>query len=190
VSELWLKVAALRMLSDRANGAYEKARLEAEAVLPRGARWPVEVEGVKVGTVSRSAPGKVAQITDPVAFLAWAKEHYPEEIEPVLDVVGTEEQVKAALYEHEDSRHLVKLGEKAKQSLRATVIEASAAYGAPAGPNGELDVPGVAVTPSAPGKVSFRPTDGAYDTLAAMVRAGQIQIPDLLDDPDATVAPK
>lgn len=190
MSELWLKVAALRMLSDRAHAAYEKARAEAEDVLPRGARWPVEVEGVKVGTVSRSAPGKVAQITDPEAFLAWAKATYPEEIEPVLDVTGTEEQVKAALYEHEDSRHLVKLGERAKPSLRATVIEASAAYGAPAGPNGELDVPGVAVTPSAPGKVSFRPADGAYDTLAAMIRQGQIAVPDLLDDPAATVAPK
>ncbi|MEV6879144.1 hypothetical protein [Amycolatopsis sp. NPDC051128] len=188
MSDLWLKVAALRMVSDRAVAAYESVRAAAEKVLPRGARWPVEVDGVKVGTVSRSAPGKVAQVTDEAAFTAWAKAHYPDDIVPEIDIIGTDEQVKAALYEHERSRDLVKLREKVKPSLRARVMEASAKYGAPAGPDGELDIPGITVTASATSTVSFRTADGAYDVLAAMVRAGQIEVPDLLADPAATTA--
>lgn len=188
MSELWLKVAVWRMLSDRATAGYRKARTAAEDVMPRGARWPVELEdGTKVGTVSRSAPGKVAHVSAPDLFLAWAKEHYPDDVEPELEIVGSPEQVKAALYEH--ARELVKAKEVVSQSLRATVIDASAAYGAPAGPNGELDVPGISVGQSAPGRVSFLPTDGAYDVLAELVRAGKVEVPSLLDDPDAVPAP-
>lgn len=189
MSELWLKVAALRMLSDRASDAYERARLEAEAVLPKGARWPVEIDDVKVGTVTRSAPGKAAHVSDEVAFTAWVKERYPEDVEPEIDIVGTTEQVKAALYEHE--RDLVKLRDRVKNRRRAEVLEASAKYGKPASPDGDLEVPGVVVTASAVSKVSFRVADGAFDLLAALIRAGKIQVPDLLDDPDAVkVAPK
>lgn len=183
----WLNVAVWRMYQDRAKAGYAKARAAAENAMPRGARWPVELEdGTKVGTVSRSAPGKVAQVTNPEAFLGWAKTNYPGDVEPELEIVGTSEQVKAALYEH--ARDLVKAKEVVSQSLRATVIEASSAYGAPAGPNGELDVPGIAVTQSAPGRVSFLPADGAYDVLAELVRSGKVPQPDLLADPDATAA--
>lgn len=189
MNNMWLNVGLWRMIKDRAVAGYAKARDEAEQVLPPGARWPVLLpDGTKVGMVSRSAPGKNVAVTDPEALLAWAKEHYPGEVEPVLDIVGTEEQVKAALYEHEDSRHLVRLGERLKPSLRATVVEASAAYGAPAGPGGELDVPGVSVTASAPGRVSFLPADGAYDVIVEMVRTGKVDVPDLLDDPAAVKA--
>lgn len=188
MSKLYLEVAALRMLSDRAVAGYERVRAAAEQVLPRGARWPVEHEGTKLGTVTRTAPGKVAHVTDEPAFTEWVKERYPDDIEPEIDIIGTTEQVKAALYEHEDTRHLIRLRDKVKQPLRNAICEASANYGAPAGPDGELDVPGVSVSQPAPGRVQFRPADGAYDLLAAMIRSGEIEVPDLLDDPDAVKA--
>jgi hypothetical protein len=187
VTELWLKVAALRMLSDRAKAAYATAREEVEGVLPRGGRWPVEAgDGTKIGAVSRSRPGKSAHVSDRDAFLAWVKKHYPGDVEPEIEITGTEEQVKAALYE--SHRELVELRETVSHGLRATVIDTSATYGKPAGPDGELDVPGISVTESSESTVSFLPATGAYDLIAAMVRAGDITLPDLLDDPAAVKA--
>ncbi len=186
IPEPWLQVAALRMVSDRAGTAYDAARVHVERLITRGSRMVVEApDGTKLGTVSRSKPGNTAQVTGPNAFTAWAKERYPDDIEFELDIVGTDEQVKAAL--HESHPELVKLRETVSQSLRTRVIEASARYGAPAGPDGELDVRGISVTPSAESKISFLPAAGAYDVIAELIRTGKLTLPDFLDAPVAAV---
>jgi hypothetical protein len=185
-TDLWLRVAALNYLSSRIVKAYADVRREAEAELTRGSRMAVYAPDgrTKLGAVSRSAPEKTAGVADVGAFKAWVKQHYPDDIEFDLEIVGAEDEVKAALYQH--AKHLVQPVEKVSQSLKAAVLAASTAYGAPAGPDGELDVPGIVVSENAPSQVSFRPANGATLAVVDLVREGKVQLPDLLAE-SATV---
>ncbi|GHG97438.1 hypothetical protein ACFORH_42805 [Amycolatopsis roodepoortensis] len=183
-TDLHLTVAGLKYLSDRTTEEYAAARLKAESEVTKGSRIAVYApDGTKLGALSRSAPEKTAGVGDAGAFLDWVKEHHPDKIEFDLEIVGSDEKVKAVLYEH--AKELVKPVEKVSPAFRASVLEASTAYGAPAGPGGELDVPGIVVSANAPTVVSFKPSDGSRHAIVELLREGKVQLPDLLAEPSA-----
>ncbi|WP_409186680.1 hypothetical protein F9C11_21565 [Amycolatopsis sp. VS8301801F10] len=165
-----LRVAALKHLKDRIDDAYNAARAEQAEAMPKGARWPVvsPLDGVKLGTVSKSEPKVRARIADENAFGAWAAANYPDDTEYAFRIVGSEQEVHEALYTH--APHLVKSVTVVSRDLRKRVERMSAATGVPTGPGGEVDVPGVAVD-DPDGVVSCLPADGGWQSVVELVRA-------------------
>ncbi|SFO60653.1 hypothetical protein [Amycolatopsis rubida] len=165
-----LRVAALKHLKDRIDDAYNAARAEQAEAMPKGARWPVvsPLDGVKLGTVSKSDPKVTASVRDETAFGAWAAKHYPDDTEYAFRVVGSEQEVHEALYTH--APHLVKSVTVVSRDLRKRVERMSATTGVPTGPGGELDVPGVSVG-KPDGVVSCLPAEGGWESVVALVRA-------------------
>lgn len=180
-----LRLAAIGLLRDRAKAAYDTVRAEAEKKMKRSDRLSVWTpdEKVYLGAVSKTNPEKTAGVGDQAAFLDWVKATYPDDVDWDMDIVGPDDEVKAVLYQH--AKHLVKLREVVKPAFRAKVLEASNAAKEPAGPGGELDVPGIIMSAAASSAVTFRPSAEAAGTLAELIRNGTVKVPDLLDVPDA-----
>jgi len=185
VTDLWLRLAAHKLIKDRAEAAYDAVRAEADKVMDRADRKSVYDPARKIylGAVSKSNPEKTAGIGDAEAFLEWVKGTYPDEVDWDMEIVGPDDEVKAVLYQH--AKHLVKLYEVVKPAFRAKVLEASNAAKEPAGPSDELDVPGIVMSASSTSHVSFRPSDEAAFTITELIRSGAVKVPDLLDVPDA-----
>lgn len=180
-----LLLAALGLLRDRAKAAYDGQRAVAEKDMKRSDRlsvWDPD-EKIYLGAVSKSNPEKTAGVGDAEAFLNWVKANYPDDVDWDMDIVGPDDEVKAVLYQH--AKHLVKLKEIVKPAFRAKVLEASNAAKEPAGPDGELDIPGIIMSAAASSNVSFRPSPDAAATLTELIRNGTVKVPDLLDVPDA-----
>lgn len=180
-----LRLAAIGLLRNRANAAYDALRAEVEKDMKRSDRlsvWDPD-EKVYLGAVSKSNPEKSAGVGDAEAFFNWVKATYPDDIDWDMDIVGPDDEVKAVLYQY--AKHLVKLKEIVKPAFRAKVLEASNAAKEPAGPSDELDVPGIVMSAAASSNVSFRPSVEAAATLTELIRNGTVKVPDLLDVPDA-----
>ncbi|MFD8611041.1 hypothetical protein [Streptomyces sp. NPDC059631] len=86
------KLAALGALLDEVKRAYAEARTDVQHHLNQQhkASGTSQLDamlpgGTKVGTVSRIGGEKAAQITDPAAFTAWVRDHFPSE--HVVDIV-------------------------------------------------------------------------------------------------------
>jgi len=185
VTDILLRLAAVGLLRNRANAAYNALRAEAEKDMKRADRlsvWDPD-EKIYLGAVSKTNPEKTAGVGDVEAFLSWVKATYPDDVDWDMDIVGPDDEVKAVLYQH--AKHLVKLKEIVKPAFRAKVLEASNAAKEPAGPKGELDVPGIIMSAAASSNVQFRPTAEASATLTELIRSGAVKVPDLLDVPDA-----
>lgn len=185
MTDLWLRLAALGLLRDRAKAAYNVLRDEADKIMDRSDRKSVydPTRKIYLGAVSKTNPEKTAGVGDAAAFLEWVKATYPDEVDWDMDIVGPDDEVKAVLYHH--AKHLVKLREIVKPAFRAKVLEASNAAKEPAGPSDELDVPGIVMSAASTSTVSFRPSADAAGTLTELIRNGTVKVPDLLDVPDA-----
>lgn len=184
MTDLWLRVAAHKLQADRADDAYTAVRREAAKAMDRADRKSVYTPDKKtyLGAVSLSNPEKTAGVGDAAAFLDWVKAHYPDEVEFDMEIVGPDDEVKAVLYQH--AKHLVKLVEKVTPSFRAKVLEASNDREEAAGPNGELDVPGIVISEAATSRVSFRPAKDAGHHITELIRNGTVTLPDLFAEPD------
>lgn len=87
------------------------------------------------------------------AFLDWAEEHYPDQVES--ETVTTR---------------------KASPTLISGIKWSTELAGEPCGPRGELDIPGVSL---ADGYLSLRPADGSDDVLSQLWQAGRLN--DVID---------
>lgn len=173
--ELILRVGGLKLLSDRAKKAYDAARAELEHEMGRGDRRIAysPIDKTKIAAVSMSDPKTTARVADEKAFGAWAATHYPDDIEWDFDVIGSHQEVVAVLYDH--APHLLRRVSKVSPELVKSVTHASAQTGEATGPNGELDVPGVAVETKA-AVVSCLPADGGWAAVLELVRAGHMPL--------------
>jgi len=190
VTDIWWRMAAAKELKDRAEDYYDavKAEAKSEQGMARGDRKRVYAPDghTKLGTASMSDPKRTAQVTDVGAFVEWVRANYPKSIEMDADIIGPDDEVKAALFLH--APHLVKPRDRVSSQLRAAVLEASNLAGVVVGPGGELDVAGVAFGEASQSRVSFLPDDDAGPVVAKMVRSGVVTLPDLFDEPDAEPA--
>lgn len=188
MTNLWLRVAAHKLLRDRAEAAYDAVRAKAAKSMDRADRKSVYTPDKKtyLGAVSLSNPERTAGIGDAAAFLDWVKATYPDEVEFDMEIVGPADEVKAVLYQH--AKHLVKLVEKVTPAFRAKVLEASNNAGEPAGPSDELDVPGIVMSEAATSRVSFRPAKDAGHAITELIRNGTVQLPDLFAEPSDDTA--
>lgn len=186
MTDLWLRVAAHKLQSDRASDAYDTVRQEAAQGMDLADRKSVYTPDKKtyLGAVSLSNPEATAGVGDAGAFLEWTKATYPDEVEFDMEIIGPDDEVKALLYHH--GKHLVKLVEKVTPTFRASVLEASNDRKEPAGPNGELDVPGIIMSKAATSRVAFRPAKEAGHVIAELIRDGTVKLPDLFAEPEST----
>lgn len=171
--DLILRVAALKAIKDYVETAYDEARAAAAAVMKRGARLPAlsPLDDSKLGSVTMTEPKRTARISDMPALAERLLADYPDLVDEVYEVNATSEQIRKLVFEHRPEW----LDRKRRpdpqviQRIRALSAEA----GAPVGPGGEADYPGITVeTPES--VVTCRSAPGALDSVAALIRAGVI----------------
>lgn len=180
-NDLVLRTAALKAISDYTTKAYNAARAEVAGVLGRGdrkmARSPLD--DTKLGAVYVTDPKPQCLVTDEAELTEWMAEHYPAAIESGYEIAGSEAEVVAVLFEHAPHllRRIRRVDSEQLRELRANSI----ALGAPIGPGGEADVPGIEVhTPD--GVVTCKPDAAAIHAVVALFRAGRLEL-------DGTVLP-
>lgn len=179
-NHLALKVAALKVLSDRATDAYNRARQEIATTMERGDRLQVRspIDKTKIGPVYMTDPKPQALVTDERDLLDWYEENHPELVETVLEPSGSDAEINAVLAVH--APHLLRekrrISVAAMRELRARSID----LGQPVGPGGELDVPGLAVaTPD--GVVACKPDpETALPAVIELYRSGQLDLATVL----------
>jgi hypothetical protein len=171
--ELTLRVGALKAIKDYVNVAYDEAREAVAAVMRRGDRLTARspLDDTKIGSVSMTDPKPVARVCDMPALAAWLSENYPDLVADVYEVTATEEQIRALVFEHRPEWLTRK--QRVDPRIVQQIRERSAIVGAPAGPTGEADVPGIVVETPEP-VVTCRPSADALDAVAALIRADRI----------------
>jgi hypothetical protein len=171
--DLALKVGALKAIKDYATAAYDQAREEIAEAMRRGDRLTARspLDDSKIGSVSMTDPKPVARVSDMTALTAWLSENYPDLVTDSYEVNATTDQITALVFEHRPEwlHRKQRVDPRIVQQIR----ERSAAVGAPVGPMGEADVPGIAVETSDP-VVSCKSAPGALDAVAALIRADRI----------------
>lgn len=173
--ELVLRTAALKVISEFTRARYDEARAELGKELHRGdrliARSPLDER--KIGAVYMTEPKTECRVTDESALKAWMQERYPELCENAYEVIGSEAEVIAVLFEHAPHllRHSRRVSSEALRELRAACVT----LGAVVGPGNEADVPGLELhTPD--GVVACRPADSSLQAVLDMHRAGVISL--------------
>lgn len=162
------RLVALKVVKDETSRLYADALKEDTGLTP-GSKLMVysPVDGKKLGAVSMSDPDEKPVITDEKVFAAWVEKTYPDDIEWDFEIVGTHEQVCDVLFNHAPA--LVKRIAKVTPHFRARVLEESLEHGAPVGPGGELDLPGVAMLKGEP-RVSCLAAKEALPSVARLMR--------------------
>ncbi|WP_372673011.1 hypothetical protein [Amycolatopsis kentuckyensis] len=185
MKELWWRLAAASLQKKKAEDYYDAVRAEAEKVMDRGDTKSVYAPDghTRLGAASMSNPKRKAEVHDADAFLTWVREHYPESVEMDADITGPLDEVKAVLFQH--AKHLLTPRDRVAPKLRAAVMEASNLAGAPTGPGGEADVPGVRLAAAAESRVSFLGDNDVSSVVAGLVRSGAVKLPNLFDEPAA-----
>lgn len=176
MTDLALKVAALKVLQDYIVDCYTKARAEAAATMRRGERlvaWSPLDDTQKIATLPMSDPSKVAEIVDEAALAGWFKQHYPEKIMSGYKVIGSQAEVIAVLFQH--APHLIRRTEALQLEALHELKRSSAALGQPIGPGKELDIPGVKVTTPDP-VLTCRPTEAAFDIIRDLHNQGVLEL--------------
>jgi hypothetical protein len=177
--DLALKVAALKVVSDYTTQRYNEARKEIGATMHRGDRQMARspLGEVKLGAVTKTDPKCTALIADESAFTAWVEQHYPERMVYDFDVIGSEQEVKALLFEH--APHLLRKVAKPDPELVKQIRQDSVSIGVPMGPGGEVDVDGVEVKTPEP-VVTCKPDPNALAAVVDLFRAGRLSFESLV----------
>jgi hypothetical protein len=151
-----LRVAALKVLKDYVSARYDEARAEIKGRLSKGdrltARSPLTDE--KIGAVWLTDPERTASVVDKAALLSWVEENYPEHVQQRYHVTASEEQLMTLLFQH--APEWMDRRPEVEPKFIAELLAAAADMGVPVGPEGEADVPGIAVSVK-DGVVACRP---------------------------------
>lgn len=169
-----LNIAVVTFLAKVVKKANDTARASCN-LLDDGEGVPLRSpSGLKVGQAKRTDPERKAIVTGPAALDVWLRKTYPDQVEETEEVSPDTEAVLAVLREH--APELVVRTSRVAARMVPDVLAASEAAGAPMGPDGELDVPGVQVEkPRGVLTITFdRKTSAA--AIAEMWRAGLIQL--------------
>lgn len=151
LDRLTLRTVLLQRLSDRLAKELSSARRELTQALGTEGRRLAAIDNHRLGTVSVTKRRAKVMVTE--AFLDWAEEHYPDQVES--ETVTTR---------------------KASPTLISGIKWSTELAGEPCGPRGELDIPGVSL---ADGYLSLRPADGSDDVLSQLWQAGRLN--DVID---------
>lgn len=106
-------------------------------------RSPINGEFMARVRMSNPKATTVATITDYVALTEWIGREYPDRVSVTPKVSDRTADVLAVLAEH--APHLVTLETEYPKWATEEIVKLSAKAGAPVGPGGETDVPGVTV---------------------------------------------
>ncbi|MGW4128007.1 hypothetical protein [Amycolatopsis japonica] len=171
-----LLVAALRVLADYTRECYNAAKVDQAARMHRGdrltARSPLE-GGRKIAALSVTDPKPVTQIRDRAAFTAWVKKNYPDAVKRTRTISGSEDEVVKVLFAH--APHLLRREVAVDPEFEREIKQASAGLGAPLGPNGETDLPGVVVEAPDP-QVRCTVEDDALAEVIHLFRVGRLSL--------------
>lgn len=180
--DLFLKTAALKVMSDFVGDRYDDARKEVADALNKGDRKTVRspLGDVKVGQVWVTDPKPVCTITDRAALTDWLQAEYPAMTETGYEVIGSEAEIISVLFEHAPHllRKVRRINTDQLRELKANCV----ALGQVVGPGGEADVPGLAVQ-EPDGIVTCKPDTGGLQAVMDLYRAGRLEL-------DGTVRPE
>jgi hypothetical protein len=180
--DLFLKTAALKVISEFTADRYNDARREVAAELNKGDRKTVRspIGDVKVGQVWVTDPKPVCSITDRAALTDWLQAEYPAMTETGYEVIGSEAEIVAVLFEHAPHllREVRRINPDQLRELKANCV----ALGQVVGPGGEADVPGLAVS-EPDGVVTCKPDAAGFQAVMELYRAGRLEL-------DGTIRPE
>lgn len=171
------QLAALKILSAYTKERYDELREQMLAELAPGDRRVVRspLDGkTRFGEIYRTDPKDVPVVTDKDAFTAWMATNYRKMTETFYEVIGTDEQVKAVLFEHAPT--LLKLRRRVTQKAQADLLDESKIVGQTIGPGGEVDVPGVAWLPNSSSYVACKPAKDADLAMFEARAAGALDL--------------
>jgi hypothetical protein len=173
--DLFLKTAALKVISEFTAARYNDARAEVAAELNKGDRKTVRspLGDVKVGQVWVTDPKPVCAITDRGALTEWLQTNYPAMTETGYEVIGSEAEIVAVLFEHAPHllREVRRINPDQLRELKANCV----ALGQVVGPGGEADVPGLAVS-EPDGVVTCKPDTAGFQAVMDLYRAGRLEL--------------
>lgn len=170
--DIALRMAVLKYVADRIKPVQEDLRAQARELWKKKERIPVEVGGETVATVGKTSPKRTARVDDEPKLLAWMQEHYPECID-AIPYVEDMPRVIAALELH--APHLVHYREAVDPTMVPKLLAAAEEVGAPVGPGGEADVPGITVdTPE--GTVAVYLDKANAPLIEHLIKSGRISL--------------
>lgn len=146
LDRLTLRTVLLQRLSDRLGQELKEARQALTEALGTEGRRLAEIDNYRLGTVSVTKRRAKVMVTE--AFLDWAEEHYPDQVE--TQTVTTR---------------------KASDTLISGVKWSTELAGQPCGPRGEMDIPGVSLVD---GYLSLRPAAGSEEAIGYLWRNGRL----------------
>lgn len=181
-ADLFLKAAALKVISDYTTDRYNEARDEVAKTLNKGDRKTVRspLGDVKVGQVWVTDPKPVCTITDRGALTAWLAEHYPATTKTGYEVIGSQPEIVSVLFEH--APHLLREVRTIDPDQLREIRANSIALGVPIGPGGEANMPGIEVK-EPDGVVTCKPDTGGLQAVMDLYRAGRLDL-------DGTIRPE
>lgn len=129
-TEVSARALVLKELSSRVNVAFTAAKMQLLELMEEGdSKKPQSVDGVRLGTVSYAKGSRVATVTDLGALTDWISNNYPDGVELTVTV---------------------------RPWMLSQIIKTSTDVGAPVGPGGEVDIPGISMGETQ-GHISARP---------------------------------
>lgn len=167
--------AVTTALAKMVKAANDTTRAKAEGTLDEGASVTLYTPlGGKLGKALVTNPDATAVVTSQSKLDGWLLEAYPDQAEETEEVSPDTGAVLAALREF--APELVVRTQRPIARMVPDVLAASAEAGEPMGPDGELDVPGVAVNKK-PGVLQIRlDPKTAPQAIADMWAAGLIAL--------------
>lgn len=181
-ADLFLRTAALKVVSEYTKARYNEAREEVAKQLNKGDRKTVRspLGDVKVGQVWVTDPKPECVVTDRAALTDWLAEHYPAITKTGYEVIGSQPEIVAVLFEH--APHLLREVREIDPDQLREIRANSIAIGTPIGPGGEANMPGIEVR-EPDGVVTCKPDTGGLQAVMDLYRAGRLDL-------DGTVRPE
>lgn len=178
--DLALRALATKCIADLTATAVKARRAELADEMANGDRVKVtdpDNPGVKVGMVYRTDPAGTGIITDRRAFLAWMAEHYPDRVDTEVTLPTDLKRVADAVQVlYEQAPHLLAEALVVAPWAENEVLKLTEQARQPCGPGGELDVPGVAYEPPAPGVVTVKLSEDGPAVIERLWREGRIEL--------------
>lgn len=170
-----LAAAVATALAKMVKAAGDEARAKADGILDEGASVTLYSPlGAKLGKALVTDPEASAVVTDRNLLNSWLVHAYPDQVETVEAISPDTDAVMAVLEKH--APELIIRFQRPIDRMVPDVLAASSEAGVPMGPDGELEVPGVAVTKK-PGVLHIRlDPKTAPQAVADMWAAGLIAL--------------